>query len=90
MAEKPVWMTDPLVSDIDEAKLEFLGGLLSSGQGKSQKEMMSHVMAIAAQAKSKNITFSSNEVSTVIAAIKKHSTPDELKKIDEIIKKASR
>lgn len=88
MTEKPKWMSDPLVSHIDTQKLEFLGNLIDAGHGKSQKELMSHIMSIMAQAKKKNLSFTSSEVSTIITAIKKHSSPEELEKIDELMKKA--
>lgn len=88
MAETPTWMDDPMVKHIDRKKLEFLGGLVFNGHGKNQKEMMPYVMNAMKQAKSNNVSFTSAEISAIITAIKKHSSPEELKKIDEIMKKA--
>ena len=87
MEQKPEWMNDPLVKDIDEKKLLFLSDMVFSGRGKSQKEMMSFMMQKMKQAKSEKINFSSAEVSAVVTAIKNHSTPEELEKIEEIMKK---
>lgn len=87
MEQKPEWMNDPLVKDIDEKKLLFLSDMVFSGRGKSQKEMMSFMMQKMKQAKSEKINFSSAEVSAVVTAIKNHSTPEELEKIEEIMRK---
>lgn len=88
MEQKPEWMNDPLVKDIDEKKLNFLSDLVFGGRGKSQKEMMPYMMMRMKQAKADNISFSSSEIAAVIAAIKNHSTPEELAQIDNIMKKA--
>ncbi len=88
MEQKPEWMNDPLVKDIDEKKLNFLSELVFGGRGKSQKEMMPYMMMRMKQAKADNISFSSSEIASVVAAIKNHSTPEELAQIDNIMKKA--
>lgn len=90
MESKPEWMSDPLVKDISEKKLQFLSDLVFGGRGKNQKEMMSYMMLKMKQAKAENISFSSAEVSAVVSAIKKHSTPEELEQIDHIMNKASK
>ena len=88
MEQKPEWMNDPLVKDIDEKKLNFLSDLVFGGRGKSQKEMMPYMMMRMKQARADNISFSSSEIAAVIAAIKNHSTPEERAQIDNIMKKA--
>lgn len=88
MEQKPEWMNDPLVKDIDEKKLHFLSDLVIGGHGKSQKEMMTFMMQKMKQAKSEKLNFSSAEVSAVVTAIKNHSTPEELAQIENIMKKA--
>lgn len=86
----PAWMTDPLVRDIPEKKLLFLGQMFSEGQGKNQKEMMSFLMPMLKKAKQENLTFTPQEMSAAIAAIKKHSTEEELKQIDKILEKSKK
>lgn len=88
MEQKPEWMNDPLVKDIEEKKLQFLSDLVLGGQGKSQKEMMAYMMQKMKQAKTDKISFTSGEVTAVITAIKSHSTPEELEQIENIMKKA--
>ena len=88
MENKPEWMRDPMVAGIDEKKLAFLSDLVFGGKGKTQQEIMPYMMSRMKQAKADNVTFSSAEITTVITAIKKHSTPEELAQIDQIMKKA--
>lgn len=89
METRPRWMSDPAVSHIDPAKLDFLNDLSANGHGKSQREMMAYVMSVMKKAKEQKMTFSADEIQTIIATIKKYSTPEELTQMDEIIKKAS-
>lgn len=86
--KKPAWMSDPLVSVIPEKKLQFLGQLFAQGHGKSQKEMMTLLMPLLKKAKQEGLTFSPQEMSAAIAAIKKHSSEEELKQIDQILEKS--
>ena len=88
MSNKPEWMNDPMVKHIDEKKLQFLGDLVTGGNGKSQKEALPYMMMKMKQAKTENITFSSTETATIVATIKKYSSPEELAQIDHIMKKA--
>ena len=82
--ERPVWMTDPLVKDIPEKKLKFVEQLFAKGRGKSQKEMM----PMMKKAKAENLTFTPQEMNAAIAAIRKHSTQEELSQIDKILEKS--
>lgn len=81
----PVWMSDPLVKGISQAKLEFLSKLFVEGKGKSQKEMMAFFLPMMKKAKAENLTFTQAEISACIQAIKKHSTPEELSQIDKLM-----
>ena len=86
--ERPVWMTDPLVKDITEKKLQFVEQLFVQGHGKSQKEMMAYLMPMMKKAKAENLTFTPQEMNAAIAAIRKHSTKEELTQIDKILEKS--
>ena len=86
--ERPVWMTDPLVKDIPEKKLQFGEQLFVQGHGKSQKEMMAYLMPMMKKAKAENLTFTPQEMNAAIAAIRKHSTKEELTQIDKILEKS--
>lgn len=85
--KRPAWMEDELVKGIPQKKLDFLGRMFAEGHGKSQKEMMMFLMPMMKKAKEEHLTFTPQEMNAAIAAIKKHSTPEELKQIDQILKK---
>lgn len=87
-SQRPAWMDDELVKSIPEKKLEFMEKLFHEGHGKSQKEMMRFIMPMMQKAKQENLTFTPQEMNAAIAAIKKYSTEEELKQIDNILKKA--
>lgn len=84
----PAWMSDPLVKDIPKEKLDFLGQMFSESQGKSQKELMTTLLPMMARAKKEKLNFSPQEMGMAIAAIRNHSSEDELKQIDKILEKA--
>lgn len=86
--QNPLWMSDPSVEHIPKEKLEFLGELASGSQGKSQKEMLPYIMTLMKKAKEKGLSFTPLEIQTIISAIKKYSSPEDLAKMDEIMKKA--
>lgn len=86
----PTWMSDPLVSGIPQKKLKFLGEMFASSQGKSQKELMSTMMPMMQKAKRENLTFTPQEMNAAIAAIRNHSSQEELQKIDQILAKTKK
>lgn len=86
--ERPAWMKDPLVKDIPERKLQFVEQLFAQGHGKSQKEVMTRLMPMMKKAKAENLTFTPQEMNAAIAAIRKHSSREELTQIDKILEKS--
>lgn len=85
---RPAWMADPLVSEIPEKKLQFVEELFAKGQGKSQKEMMAFAIPMMKKAKQENLAFTPQEMNAAIAAIRRHSTREELDRIDKILEKS--
>lgn len=83
--EKPKWMTDPLVADIDSAKLEFLQSIVFETQGKSQKELLPLLMNVIKKGKTKQISFSDAEISAIVDAIKRNSTQQEAEQINKFM-----
>jgi len=90
MSQRPEWMSDPLVKDIPQKKLDFLGKMFDEGHGKGQKEMMTFMMPMLKRAKQENLTFTPQEMNAAIAAIRKHSSAEELSKIDKILEKTKK
>lgn len=87
---RPAWMQDELVKNIPQKKLDFLAKMFQEGNGKSQKELMGALFPMLKQAKQENLTFTQQEMAVAIAAIKKHSSEEELEKIDHILKKTGK
>ena len=83
---RPEWMNDPLVKDIPQKKLDFLGKMFVESKGKNQKQMMGYLMPMMKKAKAEKLTFSQGEINACIQAIKNHSSQEELEKIDNILK----
>lgn len=85
---RPQWMNDPLVKDISPQKLSFLEKMFEKSQGKSQKELMGSLIPLMKQAQQEHLTFTPAEMNAAISAVKKHSTPEEIAKMDKILEKA--
>ena len=71
MSEKSNWMNDPELTNIPVNKLMFLESMLFESQKHSGKELMPFFMSLAMKAKKENITFSENEINTIIPVLKK-------------------
>ncbi len=88
--ERPAWMSDPLVKDIPEKKLDFLGEMFEESQGKNQRELMASLLPMMTRARQENLSFSPREMTAAIAAIRKYSSEEELKQIDNILEKTKK
>ena len=80
------WMDDPAVQHIDKAKLNFLQSLVFESQSLTKEQLMPFFMAIAKRGMDNHISFSKEEVETITAVIRRYSTPEELDKIDKLMK----
>lgn len=83
------WMEDDLVRTIPKEKLDFLSKLFQQGSGKSQRDLMRDVLPLLKEGKEKGLTFTKEEASAAISAIRKHSVPEEISKIDELLRKTN-
>lgn len=52
------WTRNPSLQNIDPAKIEMLLKLTEQGKGKSQKDLLPFLMAIAGQSKKNGMSFS--------------------------------
>lgn len=82
---KPQWMSDPLVKDIDPAKLDFLQSIVFESRGKSQKELLPFLMQVIKKGKASQLSFTDDEMSAIMTAIKNNSTPEELEQINKFM-----
>jgi predicted metalloprotease len=79
------WMSDPAVADIDRSKLDFLQALVFESQSLSKEQMLPFLMSVAKKGSDKHISFTNEEVETIIEVIKKYSTPEEIKKTEKMV-----
>lgn len=92
---RPAWMEDELVRNIPEEKLDFLNKMFNemnarkqaAGPLKNQKEMLMMMMPVIKEAKAAHLSLSPGELQAAIAAIRKYSTQEELRQIDDICSK---
>ena len=82
----PAWMQEASVKDIPRKKLEFLQKLVFESKSLSQKELLPFLMALAQRSRAENISFSAVETTAIVDAIRKYSTPEELLKMNQIMK----
>ena len=80
------WMSAPAVANIDKAKLEFLQALVFESQTLSKEQMLPFLMSVAKKGSDNHISFSDEEVDTIVNVIRNYSTPEELSKIDKLLK----
>lgn len=86
---RPDWMNDESVKDIDPKKLDFISRLFTESRGKSQKEMFAFLMPMMKKAKQEHLTFTQKEMQNAITAIKKYSTEEEVRKIENMLSKST-
>ena len=87
--DRPKWMQDPSLQSINPKKLEFLRKLFAQGvsqkKSKGQKELMAALLPAIVQARKENLMLTPAEISLAIQAIKRHSTKEELEKMEKIM-----
>ncbi len=79
------WMKDETLKNIAPYKLEFLQALVFESGTLKKEQLLPFFMAVAKRGQEKNITFTDEEISAIIAVIKKHASPEELAKIEKIM-----
>lgn len=79
------WMNDPLVAGIDKTKLNFLQMLVFESQNLTKDQMLPFLMSVAQKGKSQNITFSDNEIDSIVGALRKYASPEDIDKINKLM-----
>ena len=78
------WTHNPSLQDIDPAKIEMLLKFTEQGKGKSQKDLLPFLMAIAGQSKKSGMAFSPQETDAIIEVLKTGKSPAEVQKIERL------
>ncbi|MCI8311333.1 MAG: hypothetical protein HFI12_03790 [Lachnospiraceae bacterium] len=84
----PEWFQDPRMKDISPDKLTFLLNLAKQIEGKNQKQAMPVLMGAVASASRQNLQFTPEEFQLIFEIMKEGKSPEEKKKMDEMLKKA--
>ncbi|MDD6811650.1 MAG: hypothetical protein PUD93_07295 [Lachnospiraceae bacterium] len=79
------WLDDPAVAHIDKTKLDFLQMLVFESNGLSKEQMLPFLMAVAKRSKESNISFTEEEMNTIIDTLRKYSSPEEIDKMNKMI-----
>ena len=82
--ENEKWMNNPNLKNIDKNKLQALWALTNQGAGKSQNDLLPFLMAAASQSKKDGISFSPEEIDTIIEVMKLGKSQEEIQKIERI------
>ena len=83
--EKITWMNDPLVKDIDPIKLQFLQKLVFESKSMDKKQLLPFLMALGKRGRESQISFTEEEVNHIIEALKKHSSAEDVAKINSVL-----
>ncbi|MCM1173855.1 MAG: hypothetical protein NC341_02260 [Blautia sp.] len=78
------WLDDPDVAHIDKAKLNFLQTLVFESSGLSKEQMLPFLMAVAKRGREKNISFTEEEMDTIISTLQKYAAPEEIEKMNKM------
>ena len=86
------WMNDPELKNIDRAKLDFLNQMFiqstsinsTGSQAERQKKMMAFLLSLSKLRKENKISFQKEEVELIFSVLKKHSTSDDIAKMQKI------
>lgn len=78
------WLDDPDVAHIDKAKLDFLQMLVFESNGLSKEQMLPFLMAVAKRGKDNNVSFTEEEIDTIIKTLQKYASPDEIEKMNKM------
>lgn len=80
------WKQDKRIAHIPQEKLDFLQKLVFELDHTTPKERLPFLLALANRAKKEKISFSPEEVNAIIEVLKENSSPDEIVKMDKVIK----
>ena len=80
------WTNDPALAGIDKAKLDFLQALVFESRTLKKEQMLPFLMSVAKKGQAEHITFSKEEIDTIVTVIKKVSTPEEAATIDKMMR----
>ncbi|MCM1040275.1 MAG: hypothetical protein NC314_09450 [Roseburia sp.] len=79
------WLEDPAVAHIDKEKLDFLQMLVFESRGLTKEQMLPFLMAVAKRGRDKQISFTQEEIDTIISVLQKYAAPEELEMMNKMV-----
>ena len=80
------WMQDPAIAHIDKAKLDFLQALVFESQSLSKEKLLPFLLSVAKKGQEHNVSFDNEEMNQIIETIRQYSTPEEIDRIDKLMR----
>ena len=80
------WFEDPAVTGIDRKKLDFLQMLVFESNNLTKEQMLPFLMVVAKRSKENQISFTEDEMNTIINTLKKYSMPEEIDKMNKMMR----
>lgn len=78
------WMNNPLLKNMDPAKLELIRMAASQTDGKAGKDLAPILMALITNANKKGIQFTSEEIHLILEIMKEGKTKEEQAQMDRM------
>ncbi len=83
------WINDPALAGINREKIDFIKKILFDSKNLTEQEKMPYLLALLSKAKTSKVEFSNDETARIVSVIRKHSAPEEVQRIEQILKMSS-
>lgn len=83
------WMNNPLLQNMDPAKLQLLSSMANEGVSKNKNDMLPFFLSAMNNAQKQGLDFNPDERSLLMQALMQNLSPAEKKKAETIIQMTS-
>lgn len=79
------WMKDEELKDINPDKLTFLQTLVFESSNLKREQLIPFLLNVAKRGQEKKVTFSEEEINSIVNVLRKHATSDEIAKMEKVL-----
>ena len=79
------WMKDEELKDINPDKLAFLQTLVFESSNLKREQLIPFLLNVAKRGQEKKVTFSEEEIDSIVTVLRKYATSDELAKMEKVL-----
>lgn len=79
------WMKDEDLKDINPDKLAFLQTLVFESSNLKREQLIPFLLNVAKRGQEKKVTFSEEEISSIVDVLRKYATSDEIAKMEKVL-----